>query len=364
MNVVYPISSKDNYVANDMVDFLLTFDNREIVQNSIRITGLLKVNNTGSFLTGQLSSATDVQFDSTVGIAGAFQGITCSCDNLGIVENQIEHPRYVKAKAVATTTPQLLLTDCQNTTELKNSNNVFSRCILGGNGQPANDGNKIPFSMKPDIAFNKSSNNIPFSKTGSCKISLRLATDAQFLYGANAAAITYKLYDLRVEYMTQPQSGVKDLVFETIHVIKNTAESNNTSIATRVPATVQSVSMVFHIDSQLNNAIYNHLRLDTPPDVQSIEFNFNDSTTQYYTYSLKTQEEILYNYQMSWGVPPMSKGGISLPRLDALDSYGVGMYLGGYIDMSKSKFGVNIKSNITSPLKYAVFMIFRGIVKV
>jgi len=121
---------------------------------------------------------------------------------------------------------------------------------------------------------------------------------------------------------------------------------------------------VFHIDNQLNDTVHNHLQLDVPPDVQRVEFNFNDSTTQYYTFALETPEEILYNYQMSWGVPPMSKSDITLPRLNARDSYGVGMSLGGFIDMSKSKFGVNIKSNIVSTLKYAVFMIFRGIVKV
>ena len=135
-------------------------------------------------------------------------------------------------------------------------------------------------------------------------------------------------------------------------------------VATRVPATVQSVSMVFHIDKQLNDAEHNHLELSVPPDVQRVEFNFNDSTTQYYTFALETPEEILYNYQMSWGVEPMSKCNITLNALNAGDSYGVGMSLGGYIDMSKSKFGVNIKSGIQSTLKYAVFMIFRGVLRV
>ena len=131
MNVVYPISSKDAYTQNDIVDFLLTFEGREIAQPSIRVSGLVKVSKSAAFDTTQLLDTSDAQFDSTAGIAGAFQGITCSCDNLGIIENQIERGRYVKAKAAATVSPQQLLTDCRNTTELKSGNDTWSRRALG-----------------------------------------------------------------------------------------------------------------------------------------------------------------------------------------------------------------------------------------
>lgn len=136
---------------------------------------------------------------------------------------------------------------------------------------------------------------------GGCKVSFRLATDEQFLFGANAADYSYALYDLRIEYKTVPDTGSPGpVVFETIHMIKTTAESNNTSISTWVPAVVQSVSMVFHVDSLLNNAVSNHLQLQQPPDVQRVEFSFNDSTTSYYNFALESQQEILYNYQQSW----------------------------------------------------------------
>ena len=60
----------------------------------------------------------------------------------------------------------------------------------------------------------------------------------------------------------------------------------------------------------------------------------------------------------------MSKSNITLTALNDKESYGVRMPFGALIDMTKSKFGVNILSNIKSTLKYGVFMYFRGIIKV
>lgn len=213
--------------------------------------------------------------------------------------------------------------------------------------------------------FNKSSQHISYKKTGGVKLSLRLATNSQFLYGSDAGNYSYALYDLRLEYQTVPDKGSGNLAFETIHMIKTTAESNNTSISTRVPAVVQSVSMVFHKDAQLNTAVYNHLQLEEPPAISRVTFSFNDSLTSYYNFSLETVQELLYNYQMSWGVDGGSKSNLNFPMLNKNENFGVGMPFGQYIDMTKgSKFGVNILSDITSALKYGVFMYFRGIVQI
>lgn len=361
--VVLPVSSKSFYEENDIVDFLLTFENSEIVMNSIRVSGQVKVNTTTDFDTAQLDNSQDVKIDSTVGIAGAFQSITCSCDKVGVIENQNEHPRYIKAKTAATVTPEQLLTDIEYTTELRNADDDFSRFLLGGSGEKGGN-NRVPFSFRPDIALNKSSDNIPFSKTGAIKLSLRLATNNQFIYGDDAANYKFQLYDLRVEYLVKNQSSSGNLTMETIHMIKQTAESNNTSISTRVPASVTSISMVFHPDSELDQAKHNHLELSVPPDVQRVEFSFNDTTTAYHTFALETQEEILYNYQQSWGVKPMTKSNIVLPALHRNESYGIGMPLGSYLDLSMNKIGVNILSNIRSDRKYGIFMYFRGIARI
>ena len=368
-NTIFPLSTKDAYRQNDIVDFLLAFEDKAIVQNSIRITGKVRVGASGDITNNngvKLDVSKKVQIDGTVGIAGAFQSITCSSDQQGVIESQNEHPRYVKAKSVAQTTAQHLFTDTRNTTELRTGTDIHTRYLLAGNSTGAIADTQIPFSWKPDCAFNKSSQNISYKKTGGVKLSVRLATDQQFLYGADASTVSYALYDLRLEYKTVPDKGSSgNLAFATIQMVKNTAESNNTNLSTRVPAVVQSVSMVFHKDSQLNMYDYNHLQLEIPPGISRVEFSFNDSLTTYYNFALETVQEILYNYQKSWGVAGGSKNNINFPLLNKNENYGVGMPFGSYIDMTKgSKFGVNIRSNITNTLKYGVFMYFRGIVQV
>lgn len=367
-NTIFPLSTADKYQQNSVVDFLLAFEGKAIVQNSIRITGKVRVatetaigSNTGD----ALDVSKDVFIDGTVGIAGAFQSITCTTDQQGVIENQNEAPRFVKAKSVAQSTAQQLFTDTRNVTELRTGVDEHTRAILAGNSTNVGADRQIPFSWKPDCAFNKSSQHISYKKTGGVKLSLRLATNSQFLYGSDAGNYSYALYDLRLEYQTVPDKGSGNLAFETIHMIKTTAESNNTSISTRVPAVVQSVSMVFHKDAQLNTAVYNHLQLEEPPAISRVTFSFNDSLTTYYNFSLETVQELLYNYQMSWGVDGGSKSNLNFPMLNKNANFGVGMPFGQYIDMTKgSKFGVNILSDITSALKYGVFMYFRGIVQI
>ena len=43
LNSIFPISSKDKYTENDIIDFLMTFEDKMIVANSIRVTGTVKI---------------------------------------------------------------------------------------------------------------------------------------------------------------------------------------------------------------------------------------------------------------------------------------------------------------------------------
>lgn len=363
-STIFPLSTKDSYRQNDIIDWLLAFEDKAIVQNSIRITGNVRVVKSADFgdATKRVAADDKVQIDSVVGIAGAFQSITCSTDLQGVIENQNEHGRYVKAKSVSQTTEQHRFTDTRNITELKAARDVHTRYLLASNSSSADA--SVPFSWKPDCAFNRTSANISHKKTGGLKLSVRLATDQQFLYGDEASSFTYELTDLRLEYNSVPDKGAGgNLSFATINMVKNTAESNNTNISTRVPAIVQSCSIVFHKDSQLNQATYNHYQLEEPPNIQRVTFSWNDSLSTYYNFPLETKQEILYNYQMSWGA--MGKSDLGFVQLNSNENYGVGMPFGTFYDMSKgSKFGVNILSDIDATIKYAVFLFFRGIVQI
>jgi len=358
---IFPQSFKDSYSQNDVVDFVMTFENQSMLANSIRITGDLYINSTGAtaITSNSVDNSKNVVFDSITGIHGAWQAITSVSDS-GVLENNNDYPRYVKAKAMSSLANTQFGTESSRVCELRSgdTNSTIARALATGN--PNSRG--ISFSMVPDIALNKSSDHIPFNKTGPCKITLRLATNNQFLYGSdNDSNYNYEIKNLQLHYRTIPQSSSKQLQFETVMSISNTIDSNNASLATRVPATVQSVSCVFIREKNLNQLKPNHLALEVPPAVERVEFSFNDSTTQYLTYELTNREEILYNYQRSWGQG--KKHNMTLELLDHEGrSYGIGMPFGQLIDMSNSKFGLNLKSNISNQDKYAIIMFFRGVV--
>ena len=110
------------------------------------------------------------------------------------------------------------------------------------------------------------------------------------------ADVTFNISDLQLDYTTVPQDTKGTLQMEVIQMVKNTAESNNTNISTRVPVLARSLSVVFRQERWLDQPMYDHLQNESPPDPQRVEFVMSDSN-QYITYALENREEFLYNYQ-------------------------------------------------------------------
>lgn len=363
LNVIYPSSTRDVYSQNDIVDFLISYENKRVMMNSIRITGVVRVVNASSPY-GRVDTSKDVKLDSVAGIHNAFQSITSSCDNFGIIENNTEYPRTYRMKMNASQVNTMMANESDKTCELRLGMDSKSKFLVLGNNAPDSDngeGKDVSFSFKPDIALNKSSDDISYGKCGALKVSLRLSTNSQFLYGNDAGNYKYELRNLQLQYYSGPDKKASNLAFETLYSVKSTAESNNTSLSTRVPAVVRSVSCVFVQQLHLDSAKYNNLIQERPPDVQRVEFSFNDNTTQYVSFVFKNHDEILYNYQRSLGYN--GKSNMSQTHLwREGDYYGIGLPFNQLVDMRQSKFGLNIVSGITNAVKYSVFMVFRGVV--
>jgi hypothetical protein len=362
LNIIYPSSTRDFYAQNDIVDFLVSYENKRVVASSIRITGVVRVVTAAG---DRINTSQDLNLDSVVGIHNAFQSITSSCDSFGIIENNTEYPRTYRMKLNASQSQSAMGTESDKSCELKLGNDPLSKYLLLGNNAPDGDsgeGKDVSFSFKPDIAFNKSSGDISFGKCGALKVSLRLSTNSQFLYGTDAAGYKYEIRNLQMQYYTAPDQKAGGIAFESLYTVKGTAESNNTSLSTRVPAIVRSVSCVFVQQLHLDSAEYNNLVQERPPDVQRVEFSFNDSTTQYVSFVFKNHAEILYNYQRSLGFSGKSNMSQQHIWRDG-DYYGIGIPFNQLVDMRQSKFGLNIVSGISNAVKYSVFMMFRGVVQ-
>jgi len=370
MNIINPVSSKSTYTQNDKVDFnIVTKPGESIVKNSIRITGLLKVSNGAT----NIKSTDIIYYDPTCGVSGVFQQIICSTQNQGVIETNMEYPRYVKSKMQAAMTPSQLASASSNLTELRCGSYTMTNSLLARSSKVAGFTNKTTgalvdaeytsFSMKPDICFNKSDNHIANSKTGQLNINLRLSTNNQFLFGSGVGTTySYTLKNLQIQYNTIPQDVKGPLTMEKIIVEKNKVESNNSQLSTSVPAICRSVSCVFHEDSTLNTSAINSLENQYLPAIERVEFSWNGDN-EYISYTLKYPNELLYNYVDSWG--DYDKTGLSNNLLNVEgDGFGIGLDFKSYVDLSNQKFGLNIVSNVSSTRAYAIFMIFKGIVTI
>ena len=368
LNTIFPNSVRDEYTENDIVDFLISIENQQVLKNSMTLTGTVEV--VASAGGAKIDIDKDVAIDAVDGIHAAFQGISCSCDRAGVVENNTVYPLWYRMKMNASQLDTMMASESNKTNALRlGVNSKMKNLLLGNNAadSDAGTGSRISFAFKPDVAFNKSNDDIRFGKTGNLQLSLRMATNRQFLFGANASDYVYKVRDLQLHYYTKPQQGKGDqLVFESIYSVKNTAESNNTSLSTRVPAVVRSVSCAFIQTQALDKYDYNNIQQERPPDVQRVEFSFNDSTTAYVSFVFQNQDEILYNYQRSLGYGfggYLGKSNMTQQHVwGEGDMYGIGLNFGQLVDMRNQKFGLNLVSGISNAVKYSVFMVFRGVV--
>ena len=99
---VQPENVKDYWSQNENVDFVLSFNQRKLIGNSVRIEGdLYCYSDAGTTL---LTAATDCKIDAKIGAHGLFSSIvtTFQSSSLGVIESQTEYPRLVKMETDAT----------------------------------------------------------------------------------------------------------------------------------------------------------------------------------------------------------------------------------------------------------------------
>ena len=218
---------KDSYREYDTVDFILSFEDRALICNSIRIEGELQVNTTGqNQITNRLTGAEDCKIDPKCGSHALWSSITTQFQNSGVVENLTEYPRSVKMRTDATQTDNDML-NSKNVCELRAPNwKISAKQIVpkvpkeyggGGAGLVTNAGTALnvlqatmktdpDFSCVPNICLNKvvSPNiRLDYQASGAIKISFVLERNSGVLWGRDVDAnYNYSLRNLRMCYMS------------------------------------------------------------------------------------------------------------------------------------------------------------------
>jgi len=175
---VEPENSKASYTEYDNVDFVMNFEGRKLICNTVRLEGLLRVTTAGANLPtpgGNIDKR--IYLDPSVGIHSVLDGIQTSILTLGSVENFNGYSRYVGMTEDCTTFHNDMC-NSENLSELKFPFLDIMPSILTGEEavDDANLNNPNSFSFKPQFVLNTASqiNNqglgMSFNKTGTIRV--------------------------------------------------------------------------------------------------------------------------------------------------------------------------------------------------
>jgi hypothetical protein len=388
---IFPQSQQPIYAANENVDFILNLEGEKLVPGSVSIEGRVV-----TFLDRTAPSYplpySRVYIDGYAGAHALFRDFTTEFQQLGIVENFQNYPRYVKMQTMATSFDESVGTETNNSIELKCSSARIAKGYLegvnsGGNPYPgtgnAAEGRYLPFSIKPVIALNKTSGPLSSSSTGQIRVRVRLAPDNEVYYGEDITVNTsYDITELRMRFQTIPDDGKKQPVqMEMYHCYRTSIDSNNVNVSTFVPGLADAVHMSFINQTDENTLNRPFLvcqpLIGQPPvgysaigtnlydyGIERLYYAINDTDTALVGFTLQSREEILHNGLRSFNAPLSKYEGVLRKLRNTVlarrDGYIAGIPFGGLLNFQQNKFACEIQSQCDSSNNlYAAYLYFR-----
>ena len=372
MSIIYgsviPENNKSSYSEYDTVDFVLTFENQSLQLGSLRLEGVLNVTQNNLDLNNVANADKVIKFDKFCGAHGVIESVQTEMLN-EVFENLTEYPRLVKQYGVGRT-GEFDTFDASNVCELKCPLDCVTTAIMAGE-QPktnitATINNSPDFSLKPDFILNSSRDQLPYDRSGAIRISFNLARVQSFLYGIDAGANTkYNISNLRMVYQTVPnQDNRNPIVLRRRINIKQSLQSSLANVQVKVPSDrVEAFSASFQVQSHENTYRYNNVDLEKVPNIQQLQFLFNDQTNAAITYLIKNNDEIIDKFVKALG--DNGHNACTVSNMVNNRGYGIGLRMeGGTIDLTNQKFSVQIDSEISNNRPLIMYMYFHTILEI
>lgn len=355
---VFPSNNKVEFNPEDLVDFELDAFGRDLVRSSIEISGTVETFKTVSGTRTRVLKA-DAGFlflDKNSGAHSFIENISCSTVNQGNLESiGFSYPRFVSMLNVLQKRNQ----DKNNVEDAlewiypdKSLTDNYLRQGILSDGTPANDVNyDQTFNFKPHIVFNRTDQNVPFSKTGKMRISLNLSSVEKMIEDkltvANIESITYKIKNLKLFFRSVPEdTSIKNVLAQKFTPLKTTISSSLANMSLNVPSqAVTGVSMSFQNVANEGDKSKNNNQLEKI-NISGLQFFFN-SANSYLNYKLDNLSEILIR-----GLKSLSPSNdeasyqINNKNLSNNENFIIGSDMNGVIDLSENSFDVQIESDL------------------
>ncbi len=370
---IFPNNKRTTIGSLENIDFDISFPNRKIVCNSIRVEGKVIINSTGNT---RVLTTNDIYVDNMIGANSFFESYETSSNNRGILEYFQNAPRYHKMVSTGFNVPDDMA-NVSNTCELKSQSLQLSRNVFYGNCNQdvaynlanPNTSDGQSFSVKPFILLNQVQRgvaggdvNLDNQTLGDIRLSIRTAKNTDALFGAGCTdAANYQLSDVALSFHTIASDGKQSpLIMRTKQVVRQSIQSGLGSVTVNVPQLTNGVSISTLQSAKMNTATFNANQLDRPTAVSQVQFMINDSPSDFIAYQLRSENEILHNYLES--ISKSKLNSYNNVVVKANEAYGIGCNFYSLLDLSRDRFGVNISSGITDP--YTLFMYYHGVMNV
>ena len=375
-------TSLGGYQPFQTIDFNLATPGRKLLKNSIRIEGRI-VARTASTDKWQPAAAVDatssidlednIKLDNVVGAHAFFDSWTCETQSKGILENLQNYPRFVSQHGRATLgaddmLSSKLIAECRGPYEANGNyvlQPVVDQAFVSGSVEQPGQRSKPSFSIKPMICFNRQAGgDYSFDRNGFIRISCILAANRHVLFGGEDPA-NYVLDEVVCRFMTVPDDGTDEPMLMRSYVnVVSSLQSTASTISARVPSQqVNSVSMSFAKQSNLQSTEFCSTALEALPEWDSLEYLFANSMQNFITYRITDRDDALRR-----GLQSMESAGhsqVSAKTLKANRGVLYGLDFEEYVDLSQQKFTINLKildaSVTTEP--FDVFLYFNSLLQ-
>jgi|LakMenE01Jun11ns_1017448.scaffolds.fasta_scaffold9958374_2 hypothetical protein len=388
---IFPQSQQSTYQGNSTVDFYLSFEGEKLDPGSITIEGrsVAYLDRTGPTYP---SGYTRMYNDPVCGAHQFFDNFLTEFAQIGLQETINNYPRLVKMTRLASKYDESVGTETDTAIEGSCASQRITKGLLEGvNGDTtayptatgAAIGRYVPFSIRPQIAVNKTTGPLSAAVTGTILIRLQLAPDNRVFNGEDVTANTsYDIADLRLRYRTLPDDGVRQPIsMEMYHCYRTLLDSNNANLSTFVPGLCDSVHMSF-INTTDENTLNRPYLACQPPigqppvgysaigtnlydyGIERLTYAINDTDTALVGYTLISREEVLLNGLKSFNNPAVKYEGILRKlrnsTLSRRDGYLAGISFGGLLNFIQTKFACEIQSQCDNTTnQYAAYLFFR-----
>ena len=359
-NIVYhsvePQNKRNFYGPLFNLDFNLDFQGRKLVPGSVRLEGVLLREDSGALMNSRL------------GAHSLVDSVSVQIDNAGgLVEDLQDYGHYVLKKLITSRTDEELAYNASHLVALQCANQTTAKSVVQA-GSSNNGANNLEqttadFSIKPYCVLNNAlagSGSMNYSKTGMIKLTVRLADGNKIFVNPDNGQVNYTVENLRLCFMSELEDDdTRPIMVEAIQTVKSTVEGNFTSLNATVVGAVRNVSVSFQDVLKESNPLADEYETFFLPNVERVEFLFDDATNTMVTYNIDNNVEILDRFVESMNRGRRTHNSLGIINAKNNQAYGLGLDFGDYIDVQSNKIRVVISSALSTTGTLNAYMCFK-----